>query len=772
MKNISLLAASVAIALTGCGGSDGGSSDDRNAPSPGGVIIKAVDGYLANAEVWVDTNGNLKLDETGTDSDTKLADPTDANGEFTLSDEYKDSAVFIKAIADKTIDTTRGLVSSNFVIAATAGSTVVNPMTNMVVEQMAGDDTMTQEDAEAAVVASVTDSGLTASEELIFGDYIAQESDDAKALNAIGETLVDHSDLPVEKQLELTDKVAEQAKIIIDDTDQELDDFDPVVDVPADPTAPITVTPNSRPVHDQADNRLDTVTLDQGGSWTDLNVSAHFSDADTADILTFELKELTGAENGNLTINLNTGVITTTDGTGVLNGAGAFHYQIFAQDNHGALSYPLNLTVEVIAPNQAPTIDWAEYEVIQAQVNEWDIQQGVPFENTIDVTNLFKDADGNVVEYRAGQMSIAGLTVSPAVGSNPILTISGTPTNASKPDASEFFMIYSVDDNSAKSGFVEMLMPKVAEGIKPEPTLGFTQAHFDKGGIWQMGSFDYGDGEFAFASLRMEAGQHKLCWASEDNEDSTISRDNWMATFNYQAAEYKANSGNVIGGDDCMPVTLNADGTVEVEGDAPGSVTTISMVYQHITKNGDYQIIMTFDEGDTVELFWLDSTEDSTGTIYNTFTYPSPSNRPVNDVYTEYLLTDDATGFNKLDPLLDQFTYTVTKTSGFNSETLLAEGTYQASSISYPGENWSGSWVYDEVPPTGGLSYLGLPEFNDDVNRDILRRYFTYREFGDLKIGVGDSDKDYGHDNQGFFFITSENEEIIESIDAAWPGNN
>ena len=102
MKKVSLLAASVAFALTGCGGSDG----DSSGATPGGVVITAIDGYLENAQVWVDTNDNLKLDS----EDKKLDSNTNANGEITLPNEYKDKAIFIKAIAGQTIDKTRGLV--------------------------------------------------------------------------------------------------------------------------------------------------------------------------------------------------------------------------------------------------------------------------------------------------------------------------------------------------------------------------------------------------------------------------------------------------------------------------------------------------------------------------------------------------------------------------------------------------------------------------------------------------------------------------------------
>lgn len=55
MNKMSLLAASVAIALAGCGG---GSGSDSTSTAQSGLEITAIDGYLKNAAVWVDTNEN------------------------------------------------------------------------------------------------------------------------------------------------------------------------------------------------------------------------------------------------------------------------------------------------------------------------------------------------------------------------------------------------------------------------------------------------------------------------------------------------------------------------------------------------------------------------------------------------------------------------------------------------------------------------------------------------------------------------------------------
>ena len=343
-------------------------------------------------------------------------------------------------------------------------------MSHMVVEQMAENDSLSIEEAQAAVVASVTESGLNASEELIFGDYLAETSDTAQALNIIGETLVDaqqeNSSLSAARQLELTSAVAEEAQKVIDDPTQDLSDFSPIVDIPSDPTQPITVTPNERPVHDQEDGQLDNIKMNEGEAWIDLEVASNFSDAN-GDRLTYSMIELTGAKGNELNINPTTGVITADKG--VLNNAGSYEYQIFAEDTAGATSYPLALNVEVVASNQAPTVNMAEFERIQTEIADtWMPQVGSPLEHTIDVTNLFEDADGNIVEYRTRDMSIDGLSVSPPQGSNPIITVSGTPTTTTEEGASEHFVIGGVDNEGA-SYFVEMPLPVVEEGVSPGP---------------------------------------------------------------------------------------------------------------------------------------------------------------------------------------------------------------------------------------------------------------------------------------------------------------
>ncbi|HAS27236.1 MAG TPA: hypothetical protein DCR64_17725, partial [Vibrio sp.] len=70
--------------------------------------VTAIDGYLYNAEVYI-----------GDKCDTYKGS-TDQNGQLTLdlTDEIVDQKVCIKAIANETIDMTRGVVVDEFTLAA------------------------------------------------------------------------------------------------------------------------------------------------------------------------------------------------------------------------------------------------------------------------------------------------------------------------------------------------------------------------------------------------------------------------------------------------------------------------------------------------------------------------------------------------------------------------------------------------------------------------------------------------------------------------------
>ncbi len=709
MKKVSLLAASVAIALSGCGGSDGGSSDEA---TPGGIVITAIDGYLENAQVWIDTNGNLKLDS----EDKQLDSNTNENGEITLPNEYKDKAVFIKAIAGQTIDKTRGLVNSDFELATTAGATVVSPMTNMVVEQMEANSSLTLEQSRENVVKSITDSGLEASDTLIFGDYIADESQEAEALNVIGETLVDNSTISVEQQLQLTNSIAEETKKIIDDPTENLKDFSPVVEVPEDGGAPI-VTPNSRPTHDQADGHLNPVVIIKGDAWAPIDTSLNFSDAES-DTLTYELKELTGTLNG-LNIDSTTGVIG-----GKLEAAGEFNYQIFAKDAHQSLSYPLNLKVTVEADNTAPVLNKAEQARLQLEeIDTWYLQEGEAFSQDIDISNLFTDADGHIRRTSVGLGGVVPGLSSDTDLENLIITISGTPD---RPWNQAGKITISVTDNDgAESEESLLLMPHVLEGAPiepPAPELGFTEAHFNNQ-EWKMGSFAPNDGEIAYASLMKNdsTGGLKFCWGATNGDNSPYEAN---IGYSFRNSGLGLNDGSEIiemlselddatgyldsQEKDCWPVSLS-------DGKLDDGESRYEMLYQKKTEvNGEtqYQILVKIG---TDELFWLDSTNMP-------FAHIQPVENKVNEGIVEFDLMVESEGEDDS----TQLTYSFGQYS-------YDQTTYDYDSVMPEGFHTPGEWtlVADD------LNNLLLQAQETGEMSDYKTRFrYIGRDFGDFYIGM------------------------------------
>ncbi|EJG1580479.1 putative Ig domain-containing protein [Vibrio parahaemolyticus] len=525
MNKMSLLAASVAIALTGCGG---GSGSDNTSTAQSGLEITAIDGYLKNAAVWVDTNENLVLD---TGEDTKLDVVTNEYGKFTLPEEYKSQTVFIQAVAGQTEDTTRGIVTETFSLASTSGSSVVNPMTNMVVskvaKQLASDPTLdvvaAKKAAKEEVVAKLTQSGLNVDASMIFGDYIAKadESKEAQALNAIGEALVDNADIDVEKQLEVADLVAKEANDIIENNG-DMTDFSPVITVPTD-DSPIVVEKNHRPTSSRA---IEPITVVLGEAIT--SFTASFTDIDD-DTLTYELKALKLANGLNgLSINSTTGAISGTPES-----AGVFTYQVFATDEHKARSYPLTFTVTVEAPNTAPVVNEGVKAQLQAEVDAWHWVEGEQPVDTLNISTLFDDADSDLLTYTV-ETSISknggvdtGFQVH--VDGNGNISFDG-PLPFKADAGAESLYVYAKDSVNAGEPLVVFALPEIIEGtpIVPEPpvvSVADLQNKFLH--FVEVGSNDTNYTNAWCDSIYFDSASSKIYWSNrtDANKQSCVDED-------------------------------------------------------------------------------------------------------------------------------------------------------------------------------------------------------------------------------------------------------
>lgn len=168
MKKISLLAASMALALSGCGGSDSNATTSGTTlPADNSkAVIKAIDGYLVDAEVYIDRNNNGIAD-----SGELLPSLTDANGEITITADDTKYPVIVRAVAGKTYDTDKGgRITQTVEMTAPAGSSVVTPFTTLAaIENLSLTELATK---------------LNLPEAIIAGDYVASKANSESAQEA------------------------------------------------------------------------------------------------------------------------------------------------------------------------------------------------------------------------------------------------------------------------------------------------------------------------------------------------------------------------------------------------------------------------------------------------------------------------------------------------------------------------------------------------------------------------------------------------------------
>jgi hypothetical protein len=181
--NIAILAFSTLI-MAGCGGGDSGPNTSVSTPTPtpinpgsSQVVIKVIDGYLANAQVCVDRNSD-KVCQDG----ERLAEKTTALGEIVIQQADAQYPLIAQILQGVTIDSDTGFARQSYEMISPAGSTEITPFTTLSVLNQ-----MSKEDIASALNIPVAD---------VFSDYVAADSTDvqiiarsvALTLNGLGAT--------------------------------------------------------------------------------------------------------------------------------------------------------------------------------------------------------------------------------------------------------------------------------------------------------------------------------------------------------------------------------------------------------------------------------------------------------------------------------------------------------------------------------------------------------------------------------------------------------
>ncbi|MET2950527.1 hypothetical protein ABXV18_20665 [Vibrio owensii] len=558
MNKVSLLAASVAIALTGCGGSDGGSNGGN-----AGIVITGFDGYFKNAVVFEDLNNNGQWDTNDTFlglTDEKGQLKIKAKPETTLALQTitPNGAKQKQLIAlDPTyagtytvdMDHPSQAIAHELVFRAPNSSNVISPITDLVAIEMANNSSLTEEEAAAKV-----NQALGGTEETpidLYSDFVSGV-DKSVELHKTAQILTESkAQNPANYEKKATEFAKEADAIVGEMTQEQITDVNnkPVIQdsTPnSNELSPVPVYNNklvvNEDVEEAAEDKLESlpeIVKGAGFDGVELNIEGLFKDKDQNLVTPKLTHNLAG-----------TGIEARIEGNQLVlspaaevTKAGEFEVILTAEDKDSAgkalstVSTVFDLNIETA--NQAPVVIEEEQKRLQSIVDGWQLQQGEAFEQTLDISGLFQDNDGQITDYSADYVEIEGLSA--IEDGNAIVTIKGTPTKAGESGAP--LAISATDGHTWVQ--IALSMPEVKEGTTPPPA-----AHPLEGKTWyylEHGSDDGNDNdEFDYSrvwceSIKFEGGIVYGNVRSSENRTECTDADTQM-----EDATYKVENGRLI----------------------------------------------------------------------------------------------------------------------------------------------------------------------------------------------------------------------------------
>ncbi|ELH7495765.1 hypothetical protein ACSYON_002818 [Vibrio vulnificus] len=474
MKKVSLLAASVAIALTGCGGSDSGSGSNGNV-APGGVIVTGFDGYFNQAVVFddINNNGQLDLDSdnvfglTNQKGQITLAKDTEIKGSLALKtlrpgDVEKELAVKLAALSPEndtysdfmntyTTDMDHeGQPMANSVVfrAPIAGekadsNMVISPITDLVAIEMGKNANLSLEEASVNVSTLL---GATDEQPINpFSDFVKDAKTNLasaqlhKTAQILTESKAKNPTEYTKNATAIASTAKDEAKEIVTESNIGTDEVlntTPVIN----PSKPEVAVTNYKLLVNAAAKAELTHTFAALDIQEGVVATHTITLPENLFIDRFEGRE-TPVAASDATINgkgiiltLNNGVITLTTEAALLT-QDKFTVTVTADDRATAngevlnkLSETFSFTVEL--SNTAPEVDGDVQTSLQTHIDSWKLAQGVEFKNELDMSGLFTDREGDELTITTNiNTVIPGLTSTfdKATGK---LTISGRPASA------------------------------------------------------------------------------------------------------------------------------------------------------------------------------------------------------------------------------------------------------------------------------------------------------------------------------------------------------
>ncbi|RZR46908.1 hypothetical protein [Vibrio vulnificus] len=569
MKKVSLLAASVAIALTGCGGSDSGSGSNDNV-APGGVIVTGFDGYFNQAVVFLDKDNNGKLD-IGSDTIFGLTDkegrrtiPAGTQGVLALQTLTPGGTVQT-ALANHAPETYAGkytidmdhptqAMAHEVVFRAPSKSTVISPLSDLVAIEMASGTS-----EEEAILKVSTALGGTPEQPIKLLSNFIDGADKNVSLHKTAQILTESKAANPSSYEKKATQFAEQAgKIVGDLTEDQVKEvnYKPVIKDTApneDTLVPTEVINNKLTVSESAQSRVQnslnalTIVQDEHFTTAHISIANLFDDPDQAPLAVTTSGESTFDEAGLIATFSGSDLVLSANTAGIIK-AGVFTIILQSQDkaaDGSQVGSPVStkFTLKIDSANLAPIVDKEVETQIQREIEGWQLQEGELFSQTISLTPLFTDTDGEIKSTKVGLGGVVDGLSSNTDLDNLIVTISGTPKMEWNQKGKITLQV--TDDKNAESETVTFLMPEVKAGVTPPP-----ETHPLEGKTWYMlehGSDDGNDyDEYDYSrvwcdSIRFEDGIVYGNVRSEANRTTC-----GEATTQTENATYKVENGQLI----------------------------------------------------------------------------------------------------------------------------------------------------------------------------------------------------------------------------------
>lgn len=508
LKN-SLLSVLIASALMGCNGSsDSGNSSNASdsTTQPQNVEITAFDGYLKNALVFHDVNKNgvfdIKKDTifglTNESGKISIAKPTEGiiavttiakNSRLSEVLSQYDPALY-SGVYTIDQDFPNQPVDSVVVYSAPVSSSVISPITDLVVLEMAkSNGAKTESEAIEAVRASFDDDTVD-----LYRDFVANAlSNDADAIlhktaQILAVSKANDLALYKSKPLKMAEEATDLVADIVADPDLDIRDNKIVAIVDGDDATETVINKKLKintSIYEMVAKGLpENITSDSSAFFV-IPTNQLFTDDDIEQqgIATRFTKEtLTQLSEFGITAEITAAETLFSSENVLKSGVIAIAVEGVDVDANGkevgVVVATFYIEINDAVANLKPVVNDAKLAAIQSIVSKWQIQEGVDFDFTVDVSELFTDPEGDNISIKAQVSYPDGVKV--GMGNDHIANFAGSPHDNHDGKTGRLYFS-AMDDQHGKGNdaWVDLwvTLPVIEAGIPVEPSTNVFVGH-------------------------------------------------------------------------------------------------------------------------------------------------------------------------------------------------------------------------------------------------------------------------------------------------------